>query len=54
MQKKQSNEDFDPVLEEKLKAFQNVSPFENSQKIQKAKKDLEKYVHKKLRKKKSS
>lgn len=54
MKKEIKNKDFDPILEEKLKAFQNVSPFEISPKIQKAKKDLQKYVNKKLGKKKSS
>jgi len=52
--KKVNHEDFDPLLEEKLKPFQNVNPFACSPKLQKAKEDLQNYVDKKLSKKKSS
>src|SRR5688572_4692043 len=47
----QDSEDFDPILEEKLKPFQNVNPFEKmSPELQDAKKDLQDYVDKKLSK----
>lgn len=54
MKKEIKNKDFDPILKKKLKTFQNINPFEISPKIQKTKKDLQKYVNKKLGKKKSS